>query len=311
MNRDSPTAPGTYFDLQVNGYDGVDFNADKLVFEDVLRVCQRLKQEEVGGILATVITDQVDRMCGRLNNIFQAREFDPTIKAMICGIHIEGPFISAESGYVGAHPATFTRPADRESMKRLLDSAGGLTRIVTLAPEFDEGANVTRMLADQGIVISAGHCNPDSESLREGVDAGLSMFTHLGNGCPLMLPRHDNIIERVLSMSEHLAIGFIADGIHIPYPALSNYLTVAGFEKSFVVTDAIAAAGRGPGEYQLGQQKVVVDEQLATWSADRQHLVGSASTMPSVAESLRRKLGLTDEQVDCLTKLNPRQAIER
>ena len=42
------------------------------------------------------------------------------------------------------------------------------------------------------------------------MDAGLTMFTHLGNGCPLQMHRHDNIIQRVLSVSSQLWIGFIA-----------------------------------------------------------------------------------------------------
>ena len=70
------------------------------------------------------------------------------------------------------------------TMKRLLDAAGGLTRIVTLAPERDAGNRVTRFLAEQGVRVSAGHCNPSLDELRASIDAGLSLFTHLGNGCP-------------------------------------------------------------------------------------------------------------------------------
>jgi len=75
------------------------------------------------------------------------------------------------------------------------------------------------------------------------------------------------------------------------------------------VADAIAAAGRGPGVFQLGSQQVVVDEHLATWSADRQNLVGSASTMPAVANHLRDELGLSDSEIRKLTFENPQRAI--
>ena len=44
------------------------------------------------------------------------------------------------------------------------------------------------------------------------------MFTHLGNGCPMFLHRHDNIIQRVLSLADQLWICFIGDGVHVPYP---------------------------------------------------------------------------------------------
>ena len=42
------------------------------------------------------------------------------------------------------------------------------------------------------------------------------MFTHLGNGCPIMLPRHNNVIQRVLSLHDRLTICFIGDGVHVP-----------------------------------------------------------------------------------------------
>ncbi len=194
-------------------------------------------------------------------------------------------------------------------MRRLLDAAEGATRIVTLAPERDPGLRLTRWLADQGVVVSAGHCDPSRDQLQAAIDQGLTMFTHLGNGCPLQLPRHDNIIQRVLHFASQLWIGWIADGVHVPHFALGNYLRAAGWERSFIVTDAISAAGLGPGQFRLGEQTVVVDEQLATWAADRSHLVGSASTMLQSAAQLREQLQLTERQVRDLTWTNPRRAI--
>ena len=298
-----------FLDLQVNGYDGVDFNADRLSLPALEQACQRLQQDGVAGILATVITDDIDSMCRRLANLCQAREASPTIAQIICGLHIEGPFLNAEPGYIGAHPRHAAQVADLDGMQRLLDAAAGLTRIVTLAPERDPDYRVTQYLVQQGVTVSAGHCNPSLEQLRGAIDAGLSMFTHLGNGCPLEMHRHDNIIQRVLSLADQLWVGFIADGVHVPYHALANYLAVVGLQRAIVVTDAIEAAGRGPGTYQIGGQSVVVDETLATWSADRSHLFGSAMTMPAAVARLSRDLGLSDAQIDQLTQHNPRAAI--
>lgn len=298
-----------YVDLQVNGYAEVDFNADTLVMEDVAVVCRRLRDDGVAGILATVITTDVDAMCRRLANIVYVRNADRLVSDVIWGIHIEGPFLNEAPGYIGAHPAEFARPADIETMKRLLDAAGGLTRIVTLAPESDPGQRVTKLLADRGVRVSAGHCNPSLDELWESIDAGLSLFTHLGNGCPAMLPRHDNIIQRVLSLSNQLHIGFIADGVHVPFPALRNYLKCCGTERAFIVTDSIRGAGLGPGEYSLGNQRVIVDENLATWAADRSHLVGSAGTMQRTAENLISAFGLSEPQIRQLLADNPRRIL--
>jgi N-acetylglucosamine-6-phosphate deacetylase len=272
-------------------------------------VCQRLNDEGVAGILATVITADLDAMCRRLANICRVREADTTIADMIWGIHIEGPFINREPGYIGAHPKNHAYQADTDSMQRLLEAAGGLTRYVTLAPECDSGNRVAKLLAGQGIRVAAGHCNPTLDDLRAAIDAGLSLFTHLGNGCPSAMPRHDNIIQRALSLSDRLHIGFIADGVHVPFFALANYIKCCGFDRAFVVTDAICGAGLGPGEYTLGDRKVVVDENLATWAADRSHLVGSAGTMRRSDENLRRALGFDERQVKQLLCDNPRNLI--
>jgi N-acetylglucosamine-6-phosphate deacetylase len=168
---------------------------------------------------------------------------------------------------------------------------------------------VTKQLSDAGILVAAGHCNPSLYELQASIDAGLSLFTHLGNGCPAELPRHDNIIQRVLSFAKNLHIGFIADGVHVPFFALKNYLDCCGIERAFVVTDAICGAGQGPGEYSIGDQRVVIDENLATWSADRSHLMGSAGTMQRSEANLRNALGLNDQEIKTLLRDNPRKIL--
>lgn len=310
MHADSSTTPTDgYVDLQVNGYAGVDFNGDNLTVEAMHGVCQRLRDDGVHGFLPTIITDEIEVMADRLARLAKIKQADPLVCQMVWGLHIEGPFISPEPSYAGAHPAEAVRPADVSQMEKLLEAADGLVRIVTLAPECDEGLRVTRYLADQGIVAAAGHCDPSIEQIRAAIDAGLSMFTHLGNGCPSQLHRHDNIIQRVLSLSNHLWISFIADGAHIPFSALGNYLRSADFERCVIVTDAISAAGLGPGRYTLGQQTVEVGEDLVPRSHDDSHFIGSASTMPRMVDNLRQHTHLSDLQIRQLTSSGPRQIL--
>lgn len=302
-------AASGFFDLQVNGYAGVDFNDDALTVEALHRACAAMRSDGVAQALATIITADLDAMSRRIERIAAARFADPLVAELVAGIHVEGPFISSETGYVGAHPAQHAHPASMDAAKQLVDAGAGLVRLVTLAPERDADGAVTRWLAAQGVRVSAGHCNPSLDELRRAIDAGLSMFTHLGNGCPLVLHRHDNVIQRVLSLADQLWVCFIADGVHVPFVALGNYLSLVGPERAIVVSDAIAAAGMGPGVYQLAGQEVVVDEQLATWAADRSHLVGSACTLKQMAANLRDELGVSAEAVDKLTARNPRASM--
>ena len=298
-----------YFDLQVNGYAGVDFNQDGLTAESLHHACERLRSDGVAAILATIITDQIPRMEERLRTMVRLREGDALARELVAGIHIEGPFLSPDDGYRGAHPLDAVRPATPGEAQRLLDAAGGLARIVTLAPEQDERLRTTRSIVEQGITVSAGHCNPGLEQLDAALDAGISMFTHLGNGVPMLLHRHDNIIQRALSRSDRFWACFIGDGAHVPYFALGNYLKAAGVERCIVVTDATSAAGMGPGHYRLGRWEVDVGEDLVAWAPDRSHLVGSAVTMRRAAENLLHLPDLSAADVDRLTRHNPRAAV--
>jgi N-acetylglucosamine-6-phosphate deacetylase len=296
-------------DLQVNGYGGIDFNQDSLTAEDLHHACIQLAADGVETILATVITDTIEVMTSRLSNLAKLREQDPQARQIIAGFHIEGPFLSTEPGYSGAHPAEVIHPADVDEMRRLLEAAQGLTRLVTLAPESDNGFKVTRMLAQQNITVSAGHCNPSLDQLRAAIDAGLRMFTHLGNGCPMQLPRHDNIIQRALSLADKLWLCFIADGVHVPFLALRNYLKCAGVGRCLVVSDAMAAAGLGPGQYKLSRWEVTVGADLAAWASDRSHLVGSAITLRQSFTNLIEHVGLSRDDAIRLTTTNPELAM--
>jgi len=297
------------FDLQLNGYAGVDFNGDDLTAEKMLHVCDVLQKDDVSGVLATIITADHDAMCNRLAKLVECRDADPLIEKMIAGIHIEGPFLSPIDGFVGAHPPQHACQANTELAKRLLDAAGGLTKIFTLAPEQDPNSKVTGWLANQNIVVSAGHCNPSMEQLQGAIDAGLSMFTHLGNGCPQQMHRHDNIIQRALSFADHLWLGLIADGAHVPLFALKNYLDCAGIDRCCVVSDAISATGLGPGRYRLADQEVIIEEDLVPWAEDRSHFVGSACPLKKMVLNLKT-IGLSDAEIDQLVKSNPRKSIE-
>lgn len=297
------------FDLQVNGYGGVDFNQDDLTAAQLHTACERLAAAGVAGVVATIITEAIDKMVHRLSNLARLRESDALAQQIIAGLHIEGPFLNETPGYRGAHPADAIRPADVATMQRLLDAAPGLTRLVTLAPERDARYRVIRMLAERGITVSAGHCDPSLDELKAAIDAGLSMFTHLGNGCPLLLPRHDNIIQRVLSLSDQLWLCFIADGVHVPFTALGNYLRAAGLERCIVVTDAIAPAGLGPGNYTVSRWNLVIGPDMVARAPDGSHLIGSAITMPQSVANLQQELGLSAADAHKLTGENPQRAI--
>lgn len=305
------SADAAFVDLQVNGYAGVDFNSDAVSPDDLHRACARLEADGVEQCLVAIITDGEDAMCRRLSGLAALRDRDPLARRIVAGFHIEGPFLNAADGYRGAHPREAIRRGDLDVTKRLLDAAGGLTRVVTLAPEQDPGFALVRLLHESGIIVSAGHTDASLDELRGAIDAGLTMFTHVGNGCPMHMHRHDNILQRALSLSDRLWLSFICDGAHIPFAALGNYLRLARPDRCLVVTDAIAPAGLGPGRYSLARWDIVVGDDMVPRSPDGSHFVGSGVTMKQSATNLIERLQLPAETVRRLTYDNPRAVLSR
>lgn len=298
-----------YFDLQINGYAGVDFNAPRLSLGEVERLCVRLEADGVGGVLATIITDALPRMVERIARLVGFCQQSEIVRRIVRGVHVEGPFLNETLGYVGAHPAAHVRPATVDAADQLIDAGQGLVRLMTLAPERDRDLRVTRHLAERNILVSAGHCDASLEQLTESVDAGLSLFTHLGNGCAARVDRHDNIIQRALSLSDRLWLCLIADGVHVPWFALGNYIRCATPRRCIIVTDAIAAAGLGPGRYALGELSIDVGEDRVARYGETGYLAGSCTTMLTAAANLAEHLNLNESQIHQMTSINPQAAL--
>ncbi len=296
-------------DIQVNGYAGTDFNSDGLTPEALRHACDCLRADGCEQILATFITDTMDNLEQRIRRLVELRAADELATEVIAGIHVEGPFINSEKGYVGAHPPQCVRPGKVEDAERLLAAGDSLVKLVTLAPECDEDFRTISYLAAQGVRVAAGHCNPSLEVLSAAADAGVTLFTHVGNGCPMTMHRHDNIIQRALALRSKLWLCFIPDGVHVPFFALRNYLSVAGVERSIFVTDAISAARLGPGTYRLAGWDIKVGEDLVARSPDGSHFVGSTVTIPRILAHAEPDLGLASDAVQRLLVENPRAAL--
>ncbi len=282
-----------YIDLQVNGYRGVDFNDPHLQPSQIAAAARAMREDGVQAALATVITGSLDGMCACISNLRKAIEADAAVAAVLAGIHLEGPFLSPLPGFIGAHPKQHALACEPRAMERLLDAAGPWTKIVTLAPEIDLHGELTRQCVERGALVAAGHTDASLEQLERCVSAGLSLFTHLGNGCPNLLNRHDNIVYRGLRLFDRLHYSLIADGFHIPKMLFENLLHWLPLERILVVSDAIAAAGLGPGLFRLGERQVNIGMDRAARDVSGQHFVGSASTMRDADGWLAEQLQLS------------------
>jgi N-acetylglucosamine-6-phosphate deacetylase len=103
------------------------------------------------------------------------------------------------------------------------------------------------------------------------------MFTHLGNACPLLLPRYDNIIQRALSIPD-LLVSLIPDGLHVPPVALGNLVRMLGPGRIVMITDAASPAGAPAGTYRMGDLELTVGPDRVVRFPGGENYAGSALT---------------------------------
>jgi N-acetylglucosamine-6-phosphate deacetylase len=262
-------------DLQVNGYGGVDFQRDEVTLEGLQSAIRQLQAAGCDRILLTLITDRWTDLSARLQRLRELRSQSRALQTAIVGWHVEGPFLSPEPGFHGAHnPSVMCDPTPAH-IRELRNITGTDPLLITLAPERFGALDAIALAVSLGIKVSLGHTNASAEILRGAVQVGASGFTHLGNACPKELDRHDNILWRVFD-TPGLTVGVIPDQIHVS-PALFRLIHKSlALASIYYTTDAMAAAGAPPGRYTVGSLEVEVGPDQIVRLPGKTNFAGSA-----------------------------------
>ena len=264
------------FDLQINGFAGVDFQQDGLTGEDLLHATRRLRAAGCTRYLLTLITDDWHALTVRLRHLRALRAQSAELQSAIAGWHIEGPFLSAEPGFHGAHdPARMVDPT-LEHFLELRSVTGEDLLLLTVSPERRGVLDVIELAVSRGAKVSLGHTDAPARILGAAIKAGATGFTHLGNGCPRELDRHDNILWRVLD-TPGLTVSLIPDRIHVSPPFFRLVHRVLNPSAIYYTTDAMAAASAPPGHYKLGRLEVEVGADQIVRQPGKTNFAGSAA----------------------------------
>jgi N-acetylglucosamine-6-phosphate deacetylase len=306
----APIAPPNLpdlFDLQINGFGGVDFQSP-LQLQDLRRACETLQACRMTRILATFISDHPAQLIHKIRTFESLRDQDELIARTIVGYHLEGPYLSAEPGYRGAHPAEAMKDPDWREFSLQQEAANGRIRLVTLAPERPGSAEFIAKATASGVRISLGHTNASESQIDEAIQAGATLCTHLGNGCPAELHRHNNIIHRLLARDE-LTACLIPDGIHLPPHVLRNLFRAKPPGKVILTTDAMAAGGAGPGRYRISSLEVEVGEDQVVRMPGSPYFAGSSLRLDHGIENAARWLQIPLPEAAQMASSIPAQAL--
>lgn len=298
-----------WVDLQVNGYTGVDFNASGLTVEAVRAIVARLNADGTAAFLPTLVTGDPDTVVATIRTVIAARKRHAECERAIPGFFLEGPFISPEPGAVGTHPVEWVRPPDLSLFGRFQDAAEGLVKVVNVAAEIPGMPDFVRALSAQGIVVSLGHQMATSPSqLEPCLAAGARAFTHLGNGIPNLVNRHDNIVYSAL-VEDRASVMFIPDGHHLPDTMLKLYARAVPLKRLIAVSDAQYPAGMPPGEYEVCGAHARLESDGLLWNPARNCLVGATAPMAKMMALLKERIGFTDAECLAVGRDNPLRLI--
>jgi len=288
--------PG-FIDVHIHGAVGVDVM--EATPDGLLQVSRYLATQGVTGWLPTLVPGSDENYASVAAAVSEARRSSESAGARILGLHYEGPFVnSAQCGALHVqYFKTYSNPSDLDSLPASEDMA----RMITLAPEIAGGVELVRELTRRGWVVSIGHTRANVELLDRALSAGARHMTHFMNAMSPLHHRSPGPIAWGLS-HEDVTFDVIADGIHLDPFMLKLLVKMKGVRGINLISDAIAAAGKGDGDYAIwGETISVKNGRTANASGS---IAGSVITMLDAARVMR-SLGLSYVEIAQMASTNP------
>jgi N-acetylglucosamine-6-phosphate deacetylase len=278
------TALPGFLDLHIHGGGGSD-TMDAFASDALKNILRTHANFGTTGLLLTTMTQSQELISHALavatQAVKQGKEFCPE-GAQALGIHLEGPYISPKRP--GAQPAEYVRDYDEDEFGRWLEIVSGTMKRITIAPERPGGTELLAACRNAGIVVSLGHTDATSAEALDALAKGATSATHLYNAMPPLHHRTPGATAIFLTDNRAM-VEIIADGHHVAPEMIDLALRSKGVEGVILITDAMAGAGSGDGQYDLGGNAVTVGDGKAVLADGT--LAGSILTMVQALRNVR------------------------
>ena len=298
--------PG-FIDVHIHGSGGADVM--DATAEGLETMSRFLVRHGVTGFYATTVTASHAATLAAVENVSRYVESTAGGKsghtatgARVLGVHLEGPFLSAE--YPGAQNQAHIRPPSAAEFEELL--AAGPVRMVTLAPEVAGADALIGMATAAGVRVVLGHTAATFEEATSAVDAGVSQATHTYNAMTGLHHRQPGALGATLS-DDRIYAQLIADGIHVHAAAMRILGRCKGPARTLLISDAIGAAGMPEGRYEMGRLPVIVKD--GACRLEDGTLAGSVLTLDAALRNFMAATGWPLVQAWPATSLSQAQAM--
>ena len=292
--------PG-FIDVHIHGAVGVDaLEADA---GDLHRVALFLAREGVTAWLPTLVpapAEDYRRAVGAVEGLMRAQDGLPAA-ARAVGLHYEGPFVNERQcgALRTAYFKDFVRGDEVDELPAL--GVGGAAHMITLAPEVEGGVALVAELSRRGWVVSIGHTRANVETLEHARQAGARHMTHFLNAMSPLHHREPGPVGWGL-VQDDVTVDLIADGVHSDPLMLRLVLRCKTPGRVSLISDAVAPAGLGDGEYRVWGETITVAG--GRTRNERGSIAGSVISMLDAARRVRA-LGLSETELARVASLNP------
>lgn len=285
-------------DVHSHGAVGYDFCDG--THEAINAICRYQASRGVTAYCPATMTYPEEKLAGIAR--CAAEHVDADDAAALVGINMEGPFISPNK--VGAQNPAYVQCSDAGMFHRLQAAAGGLFKIVDIAPEEPGALDFVKEVHDE-VRISIAHTTATYDQARAAFEAGAKHVTHLFNAMPPLAHREPGVIGAAADAKATPEI--IADGVHIHPSAVRAAFKLFDDDHMIFVSDSMMATGLDDGEYSLGGQAVTVRGNRATLHDGT--LAGSATDLMSCFQIAVRDMGIPLISAIKAASVNPARAI--
>lgn len=295
LSLDGLTVLPGFIDVHIHGAAGVDVmeaSADGLN-----EVSAYLATQGVTGWLATLVPGSDENYASVNAAVGEAMK--NSAGARVLGIHYEGPFVNtSQCGALHTeYFKTYSTPKDLDTLPVPENSV----RMTTMAPEVEGGVELIKELTRRGWVVSIGHTRAELQVLEDACAAGARHMTHFMNAMSPLHHRKPGPIAWGLSHDD-VTVDMIADGIHLDPFMLKLLIKMKGSSAITLISDAIAAAGKGDGDYQIWGETISVKNGRTANAAGS--IAGSVISMLD-AVKLLHSLGVSYVDLARMASSNP------
>lgn len=286
-------------DIHNHGALGISYSDTNADYSDALAFSA---SEGITSVVPTLYVNSVDNLTVQIDNLLKKRDSFKN-KARMIGIHVEGPFIA--SNKTGAMRAPADKPTV-DAFKRLIGSADGFVKVVTIAPEVENAAEIIKEGRRCGIRMSIGHTDASYTEALRAIDAGATGSTHTFNAMRTFSHRDPGVLGAILT-DKRISCEIICDLIHLAEGTIKLVYSAKGSDNVIVVSDNIAPAGFPNGDYMVDGILNTVKDGVCTVNEGKT-IAGSIQSQTAGARNLI-KIGIPLNEVSKMCSYNPARAI--